>query len=350
GIVLDVLLRKHSQIRSSLGISVPVPVDANQVVEAIFEGLLLKRKPSRARQLALPEFEDFALPQKETLYKDWDAAVEREKKSRTMFAQHTIKVKEVIQELAAVRDAVGQDTDVAHFIKQGLSAHGAAVSGNGTLHADLTGPELDLALVQAVGRTQFKAKFQIPVKNGEIYLNRTHPIVEGLASYVMESAFDEKPSAAARRCGVIQTANIKRRTTVVLMRFRYHIITQIRHKEKRLLAENSKFAGFAGAPANASWLSDEEVEKIILLRPDMNVSRDRAVHFLARLMEDFDALQPHLSSVAQSEGKRLLTAHRRVRSASRLKHVRYRIEPHLPPDVLGTYIYLPTKQKNVQPK
>ncbi|HEY7782754.1 MAG TPA: helicase-related protein, partial [Ktedonobacterales bacterium] len=41
GLVLDVLLRKHRAIRGQLGISVPVPVDTNQVVEAIFEGLLL---------------------------------------------------------------------------------------------------------------------------------------------------------------------------------------------------------------------------------------------------------------------------------------------------------------------
>jgi len=32
GIVLDVLLRKHKTIRNALGISVPVPVDSNQVM------------------------------------------------------------------------------------------------------------------------------------------------------------------------------------------------------------------------------------------------------------------------------------------------------------------------------
>ncbi len=42
GIVLDVLLRKHKMIRTSLGISVPVPVDTAQVMEAVFEGLVLR--------------------------------------------------------------------------------------------------------------------------------------------------------------------------------------------------------------------------------------------------------------------------------------------------------------------
>jgi len=41
-------------------------------------------------------------------------------------------------------------------------------------------------------------------------------------------------------------------------------------------------------------------------------------------------------------GQALLDAYQRVGEAARLKGVRYRVEPQLPPDVLGVYIYLPT--------
>ena len=37
----------------------------------------------------------------------------------------------------------------------------------------------------------------------------------------------------------------------------------------------------------------------------------------------------------------LLEAHQRVRRASKIRKVRYRVEPQLPPDVLGIYVYLP---------
>ena len=53
GIVLDVLLRKHKKIRSSLGISVPVPVNTEQVIQAVFEGLLLREKSSSFEQQKL---------------------------------------------------------------------------------------------------------------------------------------------------------------------------------------------------------------------------------------------------------------------------------------------------------
>jgi hypothetical protein len=37
----------------------------------------------------------------------------------------------------------------------------------------------------------------------------------------------------------------------------------------------------------------------------------------------------------------LLDAHQRVRLATRTRNVRYRVEPQLPPDILGIYIFLP---------
>ncbi|MDP2268260.1 MAG: helicase-related protein, partial [Deltaproteobacteria bacterium] len=86
GIVLDVLLRKHRTIRSSLGISVPVPINTEELVEAIFEGLLLKSSSS-ALQGFLPGFDEFIKPKKDELFGEWEKATEREKRSRTLFAQ-----------------------------------------------------------------------------------------------------------------------------------------------------------------------------------------------------------------------------------------------------------------------
>ena len=57
--------------------------------------------------------------------------------------------------------------------------------------------------------------------------------------------------------------------------------------------------------------------------------------------EGFDLLSPHLDEIAALRGAELLQAHQRVRKASRTRNVRYRVEPQLPPDVLGIYVYLP---------
>ena len=53
------------------------------------------------------------------------------------------------------------------------------------------------------------------------------------------------------------------------------------------------------------------------------------------------ALQPYLDQAAIRRGEELLEAHRRVRTASQIKGISYRVEAQLPPDVLGIYVYLP---------
>ena len=72
GIVLDVLLRKHKKIRSSLGISVPVPVNTEEIIEAVFEGVLLREKGSLTDRL-LPGMDEFFRPQMDELHGQWDA-------------------------------------------------------------------------------------------------------------------------------------------------------------------------------------------------------------------------------------------------------------------------------------
>jgi len=344
GIVLDVLLRKHQTIRNSLGISVPVPFDTNQVVEAIFEGLLLKEKPQVQTQLILPGFEKHFEHEKAQLYKLWDAVANREKRSRTMFAQQTIKVEEVWQELKAVQETTGAGADLETFVQESLAAYGAIVSRNGVLSVDLKDPEIPEALREIAGNDQLKVCFNPSFKEGAVYLNRTHPMVEGIAGFVMENAFDGETPAVAKRSGVMSTYLVQRRTTLLLVRFRYHIITRINDIEQPLLAEDCQVLGFEGTPSKAEWISPDQIEALIKAKPDENVLKDKAVYFLEKLVQEFDALWPYLDQAATANGEKLLDAHRRVRRAARRKGVQYRIEPHLPADILGTYIYLPARE------
>jgi superfamily II DNA or RNA helicase/predicted transcriptional regulator len=340
GIVLDVLIRKHRAIRNSLGISVPVPIDTDQVIEAIFEGLLLREKASGAQQL-LPGLEEYLRPQKEDLNRRWDASAEREKRSRTMFAQETIKVEDVARELKATQAAIGSGVDVAAFAKEAFQAHGAVVSNKRTAtEFDLT--EIPVGLAEAVGRKdKFVARFELPIQDEQVYLSRTHPIIEGLATYVMDTALDPIGEGIARRCGVIRTSKVEKRTTLLLVRFRYHILTKRGEVEQALLAEDCQLLAFAGSPQNAQWLDGSIAEELLLAQPDANVHAEQARDFLQKVLDGFEALRPHLNEVAVQRGEELLEQHRRVRTAARVQGVSHRVEPQLPPDVLGVYVYLP---------
>jgi len=339
GIVLDVLIRKHKNIRSSLGISVPVPIDSETVMEAVFEGLLLREK---ATGHADQQFFNFIEPQKTEVHDSWQNAADREKRSRTMFAQESIKVDEVERELLAVRAAIGAGVDMESFTVDALQLHGGLVSRNGSFDIDLTETPRALRDVLMLGdQKKLKARFELPVSGKTIYLNRTHPFVEGLARYLMDTAFDIHLDGVARRAGVTVSDGVERRTTLLLTRFRYQVVTRRGNHEHPMLAEECAVLGFTGAPGSAEWLTDDDVERIAALAPSANMSADIAADYVRKVTDGFDALRPALDQFARSRSEALLDAHRRVRAVPQAKGLRYSVEPKLPADVLGIYVYLP---------
>ena len=344
GLVLDILIRKHRQIRSSLGISIPVPVDTDQVIEAILEGLLLRSKSTAEVQPAL--FPDFVEPEKQRLHQMWEAAEDREKRSRTVFAQESIKVEEVARELRAAREAIGSGVELGQFVRMALRAAGAVITeADGDLEIDLSETPLVLRqmLTEAgnLSRPRFSARFGLPIDPGQLHLTRTHPLVEALASYVIDTTLDPLHSGIAHRCGVIRTGAVERRTTLLLVRYRFHLLTRRDGIERPLLAEDCRLLGFAGPPEDPQWLDDAAAEALLAAIPEANIAAAQQTEFLRKVVDGFDHLRPHLDAVADRRAQELLEAHRRVRHASRTRGVSQRVEPQLPPDPLGVFILLP---------
>lgn len=349
GIVLDVLIRKHKAIRSSLGISVPVPVDTNQVIEAVFEGLLLREKTGDVAPY-LPGFENMFESQKIELFERWEASSEREKRSRTVFAQETIKPDEVAQELKAVQNAIGLGVNVKSFVIEALQRHSASVMEKTETEIEVDFKESPTGLREILktnlamdkeDKEQIKASFQLPVKDNVIYLNRTHPFVEGLATYTLDTALDSVMNGVARRCGAMRTHKVQKRTTLLLTRMRYHITSKKGDIEKQLLAEDSQILAFSGSPQTAEWLDIQIAEELLQAKPDDNIEAELASNFIDKVVQSYELLRSHLEEVATLSAKTLLDAHQRVRTASKQSGVRYSVEPQLPVDILGIYIFLP---------
>jgi len=335
GLVLDVLLRKHLKIRSSLGISVPVPVDTNAVVEAIFEGLLMRSK-GKADQTSF----EFARKDREHLHARWDNVSAREKRSRTVFAQEGIKVDEVARELGAARAAVGSGTDVARFARDAVALHqGHVEQTNGSLAFDLReAPDFLRELFR--GQEQFVARFKLPVDPGEVYLSRTHPWIDGLAEFVINGALDALTETRARRCGAIYTRDVKRKTTLLLLRLRYHL--QERNGDlKELLAEEAQVTAFANGGGTLDWLARDEIDALLQAKPHGNLNPEEQAEYVGAVIERYEELRPTLDELAHKRAEELLDAHRRVRAAARGGKRVQAVAPELPGDVLGVYVFLP---------
>lgn len=348
GIVLDVLLRKHKTIRSSLGISVPVPMDTNAVVEAIFEGLLLREKGGSG-QLLLPGLDEMLARESRDLHGAWEAAADREKRSRTVFAQETIRPEEVRPELDASRAAVGSSEMLRHFVEDALRAHGAVLEPRkGGLEIDLSHAPRALRDLCPDLPDRFRARFELPVADGVIHLSRTHPLVEGLATYLLDTALDSAPeragAAVAQRAGAIRTDAVERRTTLLLCRFRFDISTTRSGIERTQLAEELAVLAFEGAPTGeAVWLSAERAEALLDASPSGNIADEQKRRFVAAVVDGAGALVPAIEAEAARRAEALLAAHRRVRTAARERGLGYRVQPQLPADVLGIFVLLPAE-------
>ncbi len=335
GVVLNVLLRKHRKIRDSLGISVPMPVESIHIVEAIMEGLLL-RGGTGNEQYSLPGFE----PERDALFKEWENVSAREKRSRTMFAQETIKVEEVARELSAIQAAIGLGSDVEWFVKEAIKASGGTVTGADPAEIDLTETPRNLRDLLPT-ESQFKVRFELPVSDKQEYLCRTHPMVENLAAWVLDTALDPVEDDVARRCGVIRTHSVDRRTTLLLVRMRFSVTSNDAKKSHQILAEDCRLLAFEGAPDNAQWLDEEATEALLNASPDQNVATEQASQFIRRVVEGFGGLAPDLEKAAEQHAEGLLEAHERVRIAARAKGRKPTVSPFLPVDVLGVYVFLP---------
>jgi len=334
-------------------------------VEALFDSVLTGDYSSETQvgQLQLPGFDTPALEQRDELFRQWDASSEREKRSRTLFAQYSIKTEEVEQELREVQEHIGLANDVASFTTEALRSYGAFVNqrAGGLVEFDLR--EVPVALRDAVDLRRYapgkdptlRVSFSLSGQPDRVYLSRTHPLVEGLAAYVMDTALDAEEDPLnrpiARRGGLIRTSQVQTRTTLLLVRLRFHIRTPARAggELQPLLAEDCAVFAFRGVPQNAQWFDEEqEIAALLQAHSEANTASAQIQHFLRQALDGYQQyLAPHLEVLARERAEALREAHRRVRRSAALS-VDVTVEPQLPPDILGVYVYLPNAPQERQ--
>ncbi|MFI8307221.1 helicase-related protein [Streptomyces sp. NPDC085927] len=351
GKVLEVLIKKHRQIKKDLGISVSVPDEMSTgVTDAIVEWLLLRGR--QGEQEALFDSDSFQQSFAD-LDKDWNSAADREKASRSRFAQRSIHPQEVAREVAAVREALGGAGEIDTFVRESLNALGAVLRGadGSDFTAQVGGTPIGLrdALAPVVGAETVERDRPIPfrstsaVARGEAALVRTDPVVGALASHVLNAALDTQADGArpARRCGVVTTDAVTTRTTLLLVRYRFHLTLPSRNGEKQVVAEDARLLTFEGAPKNAVWLPPERAVELLEARATENTAAASGERTMTRILDQLGEVKTHLESYGDELAAGLDASHRRVRTASGEIVRGLSVTAQKPADVLGAYVYLP---------
>ena len=346
GIVLDVLIRRHRAIAKATGVAVPVPGNGQGLIDALAEGLLLRGESSRD-QLML----DLDLNTKAAdLERTWQSAAAKEKASRARFAQNTIQPEEVARQVEDVRVALGSHGDLEQFLTASLTSLGSTVTRQDDGFTAIT------ATLPLGARSSLPPGLcdplpfhtDPPADRGHAVITRTDPAVQALARYVLESALDstvapsERPT---RRAGVMLTDAVRTRTTLLLVRLRFHLTLPALSEPQQRVAEDACVLAFEGSPDAAAWLPDEEAEHLVGASPAGNVPPPIAQQWMSGVLGGLDALQPVLAQVAEHRAERLLDAHLRARAGASRDAERSRrgltVTPQQPVDILSVQLLMP---------
>ncbi|BAM01921.1 helicase-related protein [Caldilinea aerophila] len=343
GVVVNVLLDKARQIYQALGTHVPVPEESESVTEAVLNALFLRGGYQReARQLAF-EFEPDKVAD---LHTRWERDAERERITRSRFAQRALKPEEVQRELEAADAVLGDPDAVREFVLAAAQRLGLIIEREkraANVYRLVTSP-LPPALPDAVRFAlperkdgMWRVSFVSPTPEGAEYLGRNHPFVQALARYLFEAALVGHDPRPARRAGAIATRAVSQLTVLLLLRVRY--LLQFPDAAPLFAEEVLPLAFTRAADGSPQWLPEADALRLLSeARPDANLPLERKKQVVKASLNAYPALENDLRAHLQARARRLEEAHKRIRQAVRLRSADLTLAPQFPPDLLGVLV------------
>ncbi|MCB8993970.1 MAG: DEAD/DEAH box helicase, partial [Bacteroidales bacterium] len=285
GVVLEVLLRKAREIRRSIGISVPFPENSVSVMEAVTNAILLKPNISveqEFRQGSLFEAEEIKA-EKNRVARAFEEAEQREKASRSVFAQNALKPTEIEDDLKEVDEAIGNVKAVEQFVVGSLRFIGAQVDEvlEGYKIYTINIPQRIRELL--TDKNEILISFLSPTPKGFKYIGRNHPFTEHLSQTIINNALNGVRNSAAR-AAVLRSGNVDKKT--VLFQFRVRNVIAEQRSNKEIVAEEMWLWGYTGGLSENKFIGKEDALSLLLsARATQNLEFPEQQYWLDQEME-----------------------------------------------------------------
>jgi superfamily II DNA or RNA helicase len=356
--VRTVILEKEKTIRKELGVSVPIPGNANTITQAVLGGIF--GKAVKAIQgflnLGLPGFGGSGSDLDAVIDAEWQSAKENAKATRTIFAQRSLKPEEALREWNRTRESLGSADAVERLVLNAcrrLNLPIGPLPSGGGWELDLTRLEDNRQALSERLRNhdlggKLRLSFRSPAREGSQLLSRSHPLVVELADFVAERALSGLEPELAARASVIRTKAVAKRTQLLVLRLR-HQLHQSRWTGSQyealpdLLVEECLTARVNGDGLEP--LDGAAALELLEAPASGNLDPGQRQQWLQEAVAEIDALHPALTALAERRADLAEEDHRRVREASLRSgeslRMRFRCEPSLPVDVIGLIVLLP---------
>jgi superfamily II DNA or RNA helicase len=347
GAVLDVILRKARAIERQTGVRVPMPDEGGSLTQALMSAVLLKAR--QEGQLTL----DFTVTETQAakdLELAWTNASEVEKRSRTIFAQRTLKPEDVLPEWDITRRALGGFEDVERFVRRAFVRLDAALTQirGQTYSAPLSllpGILSERFLADGLmddtsAKKPLRIAFEARPPAGFLSVHRAHPLPGILAETFLETAVDrfaprDVPSTLPR-CGVWETDKVDAVTTLLLVRIRHRIDSRGKLGPKFSMAEEAGAIAFV----DGTRVFVGEDAFTLLEADSASVQDGVRKRELETASANLDALTRALDDYAAERAQALAEDHTRVRQALGSKAA-VKVQAVTPVDIIGLYVLMP---------
>jgi hypothetical protein len=344
GFILKVILRKAITIKEELGIMVPIPENNEAIEHALVQATLLRQSfYGNTGQLSF----DFGEIQQATdeFEKPWKDALENAKKNKTVFAQRSLHPEDVIPEWTEQQSVLGSSQTVESFMKDILGRLNNPLvenaKGEYTLKPEFLPADLKTRFKEAFYEKPIQIAFKYPPQVGSEFIQRSHPLVELLADYVLENTLDYKNSSPiAGRCSVIETEGVAQVHALFLVRLRHQITTQLNQKTRYLMAEELIVISAKGM-VSPQWIDEQEALKLFSCEASGDLSENVKQQTVKKALAFYQSEKEAIDSLCKEHAKRLLDDNRRVRSAASAKGA-VSVSPCFPADLMGVYVLLPS--------
>jgi superfamily II DNA or RNA helicase len=357
--VRTVILEKEKTIRKELGVSVPIPGNANTITQAVLSSILgeVAQEQQLGLDLGLELDGDQQLGLEAVIDAQWQSAKENAKETRTIFAQRALKPEEALSEWERTRESLGSDAAVERLVVNACRRLnlpiGALGADSGCWELDLTRLEDNRVALRERLRNhdldgRLRLSFRSPARDGAQLLSRSHPLVVELADFVAERALSGLEPELAARASAIRTKAVTTRTQLLVLRLRHQL-----HQDRWTGSGYEALPDLLVEECLTVRVNGDQVEPLegaaalALLEapPSGNVDPGQRQQWLKEAVAGLDGLQPALKALAERRAQLAEDDHRRVREASlrsrETLRMRFKCEPAPAVDVIGLFVLLP---------
>lgn len=374
-LVLNVITHKNENIKRALGVSVPVPQQAEFLEKSILIKMLSGREIGTQLDFLSALDQDLANMMAESKKQEdksldiqWEDSLENANKQTTIFAQRKIHPEDIAPLWQEQQKQLGSFFDVLDFAKNACATFGCIlepvkkVNQVKSIKTNFAWTAQDSANAPTTPITEGNQRFYFPLMNinqpslrqsfidegfehREILdfstISRASPFISVLSATIVEQGLSGKNSLLSR-CALSMCSDVDKITRIYILRLRHQMRLTYNNQVKRNIMVEEIVPIMAQGSEQVTWDTSDKVYDLILnTKGEGNLSSNVNRRHIGLALDLVTKIQPEkLNELADQRAAKLQSEHSSIKQFTSDGHVTM-VQPCKPVDIMGVIVLLP---------